>query len=113
MEGWEEEKVQQAAKRYDDDDRGKDVGSRLLLLVAAIVAVRTLPPQPMARRRGTGRKLSQLCFVQIQMDTNLHAFFSLYKVDVLCRGLLHGYRVQGVGSFRSLSAHSDSALVIS
>ena len=32
--GWEKEKVQRTAKRYDDDGHGKDVGLRLLLLAA-------------------------------------------------------------------------------
>ena len=38
-------KVQRTAKRYDDDGRGKDVGLRLLLLAAVIVAARALPPE--------------------------------------------------------------------
>ena len=48
--GWERNKVQRTAKRYDDDGHGEDVGLRLLLLAAVIMAVRALPPQ-MNRRR--------------------------------------------------------------
>ena len=43
--GWEREKAQRAAKRYDEDGQDKDIGARLLLLAAAIIAARALPPQ--------------------------------------------------------------------
>ena len=41
--GWEREKIQQAAKRHNNDGHGEDIGSRLLLLAAAVVAARALP----------------------------------------------------------------------
>ena len=36
---------QRTAKRYDDEVRGKDVGLRLLLLAAVILAEREHPPE--------------------------------------------------------------------
>ena len=57
--------------RYDDNGDGKDVGFRLLLLAAVIIAARALPPQNkqtsnrrMTNNRGAGRKYSQLRVVQ-------------------------------------------------
>ena len=38
-------KVQRAAKRYDGDGHSKDIGLRLLLLAAIIMATKALPPQ--------------------------------------------------------------------
>ena len=43
--GRERDPVQRKAKRYDNDGHGKYVGLRLLLLAAAIMAVRVLPSQ--------------------------------------------------------------------
>ena len=64
----ENETVQRAAKRYDDDGHGKDIGSRLLLLAAAIMAARALPPQINKRRmanvaRGENTRSSASCRV--------------------------------------------------
>ena len=53
-----------------------------------------------------GRKYSQLCVVSRLMDTELHGAFSLLK----CRA--QGVGVQGVGSFRSFSAQSNSTIKI-
>ena len=73
---WDRAKVQQATEHYDDDGHGKDIGSRLLLLAAAInMAAKAFPPQVnrcrRTKRRGTERKYSQHCVVQSQMDTEL------------------------------------------
>ena len=43
--GRENNTVQRAAKRYDDDGDGKDMGLRLSLLAAVMMAARPLPPQ--------------------------------------------------------------------
>ena len=48
--GWERDEVQRTAKRYDNDVHGKDVGLRLLLLAAVIMATRALPPHTSRRR---------------------------------------------------------------
>ena len=48
--GWEREKVQRAAKRYDDDGHSKVSGLKLLLLVAVIMAAKALPPQTNIRQ---------------------------------------------------------------
>ena len=43
--GWEREKVQRAAKRYDEGDgHSKVIGLRLLLLAAVIMAAKSAPP---------------------------------------------------------------------
>ena len=44
------EKVQQAAKLYDDDGHSKVTGLRLLLLAAVIMAAKALPPQTNIRQ---------------------------------------------------------------
>ena len=53
-------------KRYDDG-HGKDVGLRLVQLDVVIMSPRALPPQVnrrrMTKKRGTGRKYSQLFLV--------------------------------------------------
>ena len=60
--GRERDKVQRTA--IDDDGDGKDVGLRLPLLAAVMMAARALPPQTdrrrMTKKRGPGRKRSQL-----------------------------------------------------
>ena len=65
--GRERDKVQRTAKRYDDGCDGKDVGLRLPLLVAVIMAARALPSQTDRRlntkKRSAGPKYSQLCVV--------------------------------------------------
>ena len=43
--GWERDELQRTAKRHDDDGDDKDVGLRILLLAAVIMAERALPPQ--------------------------------------------------------------------
>ena len=43
--GWDKDEVQRTAKRFDNNGHGKDVGLRLLLLAAVIVAARALPPE--------------------------------------------------------------------
>ena len=63
-----EMKVQRTAKRYDDDGDGKDVGLRRPVLAAAVMmAARAFPPQTnrhqMAKKKGAGRKYSQLFVV--------------------------------------------------
>ena len=47
--GWERDKVQRTANRYDDDGHGYYVGLRLLLLVA-VMAPRVFPPQTNRQR---------------------------------------------------------------
>ena len=53
-------KVQRKTKRYGDYDHGEDVGLRLLLLAAVIVAARALPPhtnrRQMTKKGATVRK---------------------------------------------------------
>ena len=79
--GWEREKIQRTGKRHDDG-HGKDVGPRLLLLVALVMAARAPPPQANRHRnkkRGTGAKIlaalrrlripsSIVCFQPIDID---------------------------------------------
>ena len=48
--GRERDAVQRTAKRYDDRSDGEDVGVRLLLLAAVMMAARALPPQTNRRR---------------------------------------------------------------
>ena len=48
--GWESDELHRTAKRYDDDGHGKDIGLRLLLLAAVIMAARALPSQTNRRR---------------------------------------------------------------
>ena len=55
--GWEREKVQRAAKPYDDDGHSKVITLRLLLLAAVIMVTKALPPQTNIRRM-TRRLLS-------------------------------------------------------
>ena len=43
--GWEREKVQRAAKRFDVDDHSKGIGLRLPLFAAVNVAAKALRPQ--------------------------------------------------------------------
>ena len=66
--GRERDTVQRTAKRYDDDGDGKDVGLRRPVLAAAVMmAARAFPPQTnrhqMAKKKGAGRKYSQLFVV--------------------------------------------------
>ena len=49
--GWEREKVQRAAKRYDDDDHNKVIRLRLLLIAAVNMAAKALPPPTNTRPR--------------------------------------------------------------
>ena len=55
--------MQRTARRYHDDSH-EDVGLRMLLLAEVIRAARALPPQTntcrTTKKRGTGRKYSQL-----------------------------------------------------
>ena len=66
--GWEREKVQRAAKRYDDDGHNRVVGLRLLLLVADIMTAKALPSQTNIRQetiivevRGESTRSSASC----------------------------------------------------
>ena len=43
--GWERDKAQRAAKRYDDDRHSKYMSLRLLLLYAVVVEAKALPLQ--------------------------------------------------------------------
>ena len=78
------------------------------MLAALIVVARALPPTTNRCVQldycvHTGREYSQLRVVWSRMDTELHKTCSLSKLNVL-------RRVQGVGSFRSFSAQSDSGM---
>ena len=65
--GREKDAIRRTTKRYDDDGGGKYVGLRLPLFAAVVMAARAPPPQTSRRRqtkkRGAGRKYSQLCDV--------------------------------------------------
>ena len=67
--GWERDDVQRTAQRYDTSMTvaANMLGLRLLLLAAVAMGARALPPQTnrrrVAKKRGTGRKYSQLCVV--------------------------------------------------
>ena len=84
---------------------GTDVGLRLLVLAAVIMAARALPPQTNRRRikkkRGTERKHSQFCVVLIHGAPFCAS--NLLILQALCR-------VQVVGAVSSFSAQPDSTI---
>ena len=95
--GWGRDKVQRATKRYDDDGHSRDVGLRLLLLAAVVVATKALSTQTNVRqmtqrqllsRVGSGRRYSLLCVVWSRNNAKLHGVFSALK-----------FEAQGVGYF--------------
>ena len=102
--GREREELQRTARRYDDEGHGKYVGLRLLLLAAVAMAPRALPPQTnrrrMKKKKGTGRKCSQLCLVQG------YGAFNLLILKVLCK-------VHVVGSVLSFSAQPYTTIEFS
>ena len=61
--------MQQAAKRYGDDGHSKDVGLRLLLLAAVILAAKALPP--LTNIRQMTKRLLQCCRYGVQMLADL------------------------------------------
>ena len=101
---WERESTV-TAKLYDDVGHGKDVGLRMLLPAAGIMAARALPPQKnrgrMAKKRSTEREYSKPCVMQ-RYGVALCSF-NLLVPKVMCR-------MQGVGSVLPFSGQPDSGM---
>ena len=77
--GRDRDTVRRTAMRYDDHGDGKDVGLRLPLLAADMMAARVPPPPTnilrMSRKRGAGRKYSHSASCQ---EAELDCVLSTY-----------------------------------
>ena len=113
--GWEREKVQRAAKRYDSDGHSKYIGLRLLLLAAVVMATKALPQQKSSRQMT--KKLLLIVYVRGEIlaalrRVNPDGYGAPWCFEPISTQS-SGWGVGGVGSFRSFSAYLDPTMEIS